>query len=162
MPHEVLSENEMGKIHEQYLGVAEEAAQQGTCVRRKVGAAIVSHGRVVCKGFNGPDTRLGDCLSAGCPRCVAGGNTGEGYDQCICVHAEERAIAIAAKTGIALNGASLYVNLRPCLSCLILAIEAGITSVVYTQHWYYSDERLESAYKKQADLLNAFIYRGLI
>jgi dCMP deaminase len=45
------------------------------------------------------------------------------------VHAEANAVAQAAKHGIATSGASIYVTLEPCLSCLKLIISAGIDEV---------------------------------
>jgi dCMP deaminase len=47
------------------------------------------------------------------------------------VHAEANAIAQAAKHGISTQGASIYVTLEPCLSCLKLIISAGIQKVFY-------------------------------
>jgi dCMP deaminase len=47
------------------------------------------------------------------------------------VHAEANAIAQAAKNGIPTAGASIYVTLEPCLSCLKLIISAGIGEVFY-------------------------------
>jgi dCMP deaminase len=47
------------------------------------------------------------------------------------VHAEANAIAQAAKHGIATAGASIYVTLEPCLSCLKLSISAGIREIFY-------------------------------
>jgi dCMP deaminase len=47
------------------------------------------------------------------------------------VHAEANAIAQAAKHGISTSGASIYVTLEPCLTCLKLIISAGIKEVFY-------------------------------
>jgi dCMP deaminase len=47
------------------------------------------------------------------------------------VHAEANAIAQAAKHGISTDGATIYVTLEPCLSCLKLIISAGIHEVFY-------------------------------
>lgn len=144
------------QIHRRFLDMAETAGKQSNCVRRNVGAVVVVGGEAVTTGFNGPGREINNCVAAGCPRCIDGGNTGEGYDRCICVHAEQRAIASAAKAGVALNGAILYVNLRPCLSCLLLALEAGITDVVYSQAWKYSDEGVESAYLTLTKIFTSF------
>lgn len=138
------------------LQKAQEAARQSTCVRRRVGAVIARGTIILSEGFNGPELRLGDCAKAKCPRCLKGGNTGEGYDRCVCVHAEQRAIAAAAKSGTSLQGAQMYVNLRPCLSCVMLAIEAGITTIFYGEDWIFHDEELEVAYRAQTNLLSLF------
>jgi deoxycytidylate deaminase len=67
-----------------------------------------------------------DCREAGCPRCINGGVTGSGYETCVCIHAEQRAIADAARRGVSTDNSVLYVNLRPCLQCLAIAKAAGI------------------------------------
>ncbi len=50
--------------------------------------------------------------------------------------------AIAARKGKAAEGATLYVNLRPCLGCLNLAIAAGVRRIIYEESWSY-DRKLE-------------------
>ena len=46
------------------------------------------------------------------------------------VHAEMSAICLAARTGVRLEGATLYCSLFPCHSCAIHIIQAGIKRVV--------------------------------
>lgn len=46
-------------------------------------------------------------------------------------HAEANAITLAARHGVSLNGASLYVNLQPCVDCFKFIIQAGIKRVMY-------------------------------
>ncbi len=43
----------------------------------------------------------------------------------------DNAIAQAAKHGISTQGASIYVTLEPCISCLKLIISSGIKEVLY-------------------------------
>ena len=45
-------------------------------------------------------------------------------------HAEANAIAQAAKHGVAVNGATLYCKMEPCLDCTKLIINSGIKRVV--------------------------------
>jgi dCMP deaminase len=45
-------------------------------------------------------------------------------------HAEENAIAHAAKTGTALAGATIYVTFCPCAACARMIIQSGIREVV--------------------------------
>lgn len=54
-------------------------------------------------------------------------------------HAEANAITQAAKLGIPLRGAILYCTHRPCMHCIKLIIQSGITAIVYT-HEYHSDQ----------------------
>lgn len=45
-------------------------------------------------------------------------------------HAEENAIAHAAKTGTSLAGSTLYVTFCPCAACARMIIQSGIREVV--------------------------------
>jgi dCMP deaminase len=45
-------------------------------------------------------------------------------------HAERNAIYSAARTGIALAGATMYVELMPCIECARAIIQAGICEVI--------------------------------
>jgi dCMP deaminase len=69
------------------------------------------------------------------------------------VHAEANAIAQAAKHGISTDGASIYVTLEPCISCLKLVVSAGIREVFY-----------ETTFNKgnNAALCKSFVDEGLV
>ena len=45
------------------------------------------------------------------------------------MHAEANIVALAAKHGVRLKGAELYVNLHPCAECVRLLIQAGIKKI---------------------------------
>jgi len=47
------------------------------------------------------------------------------------VHAEANAIYFAAKKGIPLEGASMFVTLSPCINCANAIIQSGIKEVYY-------------------------------
>jgi len=47
------------------------------------------------------------------------------------IHAEENAILYAAKTGISLNGSTLYSTYAPCIRCSRMIITCGIKKVYY-------------------------------
>jgi len=52
------------------------------------------------------------------------------YELCRSTHAEANAVVQAAKHGIAINGATIYITGIPCLMCSRLIINAGIKEVV--------------------------------
>src|SRR6202035_5046720 len=83
-----------------FMAMANDVAHRSNCVRRDVGAIIVRNGEIIATGWNGVSESHRDCREAGCPRCISGGDTGTGYEECICIHAEQRAIADAARRGV--------------------------------------------------------------
>jgi dCMP deaminase len=155
--HKQQNANEMqGCDHNAFMTMANNLALKSNCVRRSVGAVIVRRGRVVAEGWNGVSESHTDCRAAGCPRCISGGDTGSGYETCICIHAEQHAIADAARQGIATEDSALYVNLRPCLQCLVIAKASGVREIFYSgEEWTYSDE-IEQIYRAICDQFDSF------
>jgi dCMP deaminase len=146
----------MSDDHSRFMNLAEEVARGSNCVRRSVGAVVVRHGQVVSKGWNGLPGSVGNCRDAGCPRCINGGDTGSGYENCLCIHAEQHAIADAARLGVSTEDSTMYVNLRPCMQCLAIAKAAGVRRVFFHgADWKYPDET-EAAYSALASQFEAF------
>lgn len=143
------------KPHCAWIDDAHDASKGSNCARRAVGAVFVRENRLIISGRNGVNGSFKDCIEAGCPRCRSGGKLGVGYDLCLCVHAEQNAIAEAARTGIAIEGCSAYVTLRPCLTCLALMLASGIVEVFYDEDWLYEDE-VEEAYRGVANQFAKF------
>lgn len=141
--------------HKLFMTLASEAAQRSNCIRRGVGAVLVHRGQMLSTGWNGVADSHRDCRAAGCPRCINGGTTGSGYETCICIHAEQHAIADAARRGVSTGGSTLYVNLRPCLQCLAIAAAAGVREVFYDEDWSYSEET-ETVYQALANRFESF------
>lgn len=131
--------------HETMMAMANQVAQRSNCVRRSVGAVIVRQGQTISSGWNGVSDAHRNCREAGCPRCIAGGDTGSGYETCVCIHAEQRAIADAARRGVNTDNSVMYVNLRPCLQCLAIAKAAGIRRIYFGENWAYPDD-IEAVY----------------
>lgn len=108
-----------------------------TCGRRQVGALVTRSGQVLGIGWNGPWTNR--CDEEGgcdwCPRCNSDVASGAQLDQCVCLHAEVRAIGRCAETGVSVLGAQLEVTVKPCLECHKLAAAAGIARVIYVDDY---------------------------
>jgi dCMP deaminase len=119
----VCSENEGIRItrKELMLGVCKLLAQRATCKRAKVGCVIERDGRILSTGYNGSPPGAPHCLDVGCEmdngHCVR------------TIHAEANAIAFAARYGIRIEGATLYVtgwHSGSCPVCTKLAQSAGL------------------------------------
>ncbi|MFK0732634.1 MAG: deoxycytidylate deaminase [Gloeotrichia echinulata GP01] len=116
---------------EYFLMLAKLAATRSTCLAFPVGAVIVKNKQVVATGYNGSPSGSAHCTTQG--YCYPGLSSCDASKTLPsrAVHAEANAIAQAAKHGISTEGASIYVTLEPCLSCLKLIISAGIKEVFY-------------------------------
>jgi len=142
------------------MELAERISKEGNCKRRSVGAVIARNGTVLTTGVNGVASKFIDCIQAGCPRCISGGSVGMGYDLCICIHGEQKAVANAARDGVAVGGSTMYVNVRPCLSCLVVIHHAGVRRVFFKEDWSYPPS-IEAVYQMLASAFEVFEHREL-
>ncbi|MGL5032277.1 MAG: deoxycytidylate deaminase, partial [Microcystaceae cyanobacterium] len=128
--------------NEYFLMMAKLAATRSTCLAFPVGAVIVKDRQLLATGYNGSPS--------GSVHCTAQGYCYPGLETCAAssslpsraVHAEANAIAQAAKHGISTQGATIYITLEPCISCLKLIISAGIKEVFYETSFNQGDKVL--------------------
>lgn len=123
---------------EYFMKLACEVATRTTCLRRAVGAVIVKDRRILATGYNGVPSGLKHCMETGCLRQELGIPSGQRHEICRGLHAEQNAIIQAARYGIIIDGASIYVNTQPCVVCAKMIINSGIKEIVYKNP--YSDE----------------------
>lgn len=121
-----------------FMHLAEIAAQDSNCLRRKVGAIIVLDGQITGVGNNFSPVNCHQCKDVGCIRIQQRIKSGEQQQLCRAVHAEQNAIIDALNEGDAVRGAIIYVTHQPCVICAKLLINAGITAIVYKES--YPDE----------------------
>ena len=55
------------------------------------------------------------------------------------VHAEQNAVADAARRGVSLSGATAYITHFPCVNCAKILVSSGIREVKYL-HDYNNDD----------------------
>ncbi len=123
---------------EYFMTLADEVATRTTCMRRAVGAIIVKDRRILATGYNGVPTGLRHCDETGCLRQELGVPSGQRHEICRGLHAEQNAIIQAARYGINITGASIYITTQPCVVCAKMLINAGIDEIVYQNP--YPDE----------------------
>lgn len=113
--------------NEYFLGIAKMAATRSTCDRRNVGAVIAKHKVILSTGYNG--------APRGMPHCDdVGHEISDGH--CIrTVHAEANAVAQAARNGMSIDGATIYLTHSPCYDCFKMMVNAGIAHVVYDEFY---------------------------
>lgn len=123
---------------EYFMKLANEVATRTTCMRRAVGALIVKERRILATGYNGVPTGLRHCDVAGCLRQQLGVPSGQRHEICRGLHAEQNALLQAARYGINIEGASIYITTQPCVVCAKMLINAGISEIIYQNP--YPDE----------------------
>ena len=122
-----------------FMELARVVSTRSNCLRRHVGAVIVKSRHILSTGYNGTPYGVTNCFAGGCPRCSGKTKSGTKLEECLCVHAEQNAICQAAQHGHAIEGATVYVTISPCLTCAKLLINAGIREVVYSGEYAFLD-----------------------
>src|ERR1022692_3998933 len=111
-----------------YMELAQNLSHKSHCVKIKVGAVLTKDTRIISLGYNGPPAGTNNCdeewPDTGCPRDSKGGCS-------LALHAEQNAILYAAKNQMALDGATIYVTLSPCIACAKVLFSLGIKKVYY-------------------------------
>ena len=134
--------------HEHFLNRAKVVAERSTCLRRRIGAIIVNKDGVeLSSGYSGAPRKIKHCIGIGhCLRMDLNIPSGQNYELCRGVHAEQNAIINAARTGISIVGGEMYISSQklkgayangdekdkiygPCIICKKEIINAGLTKV---------------------------------
>ncbi|ROV96327.1 hypothetical protein VMCG_07662 [Cytospora schulzeri] len=139
-----------------FMSLASLAAQRSNCMKRRVGCVVVSHNRrVISTGYNGTPRGIRNCSDGGCPRCNQGLGRGQALATCLCIHAEENALLEAGRDRLR-EGAVLYCDTCPCLTCSIKIAQVGISEVVYAYR-YSMDEETAAVFKEAGVKLRQFV-----
>lgn len=127
---------------EYYLNIAADVAKRGTCLRRNYGAVIVNNDEIVSTGYTGTPRGVEHCKT--CKRQELQIPSGQRYELCRSVHAEQNAIISASRKDML--GGTLYLagwdlehgnvpikNPECCSLCKRMIINAGISKVISAQ-----------------------------
>ena len=104
---------------------------------RQVGGVIVKDGEVLLAGFNQRLPSEYESYFHNDMRSLF--SKGKFIELLVSIHAEANLIAAAAKRGIKLEGASMYVNLFPCPICAKQIAGAGIKRLFYMAGYSMTD-----------------------
>ncbi len=115
-----------------FMDIAVQVATRATCDRKHVGALLVRDRIILSTGYNGS--------IRGMPHCDDEGHMMENGHCVATVHAEANAIIQAARTGVGIDGATIYTTASPCWPCFKLIANAGITRIVFGE--FYRDPRI--------------------
>jgi len=118
--------------HNYFMNIAKMVAERSTCNRAKIGAVIVKDRSIISTGYNGAPAGLPHCTDVGCLVYTSINPDGEEEQNCFrTIHAEINAIAQAAKHGVSIDGADIYITASPCYHCLKVLINVGIKNIYY-------------------------------
>lgn len=153
--------------NEYFMAVAEVVALRSTCYNRKVGSVIVRDKRIVASGYNGAAAGNTSCFELNycerkqrkadeplIPEEHAGkyetdefvmsrlDELGKHRSQRFCraMHSEANAINQAARQGIPIEGADMYVTLEPCENCTKQIISSQLNHVYIGRPYRDSDK----------------------
>lgn len=152
----------MDKWDKRFMELAHHVADWSSCFQsnRHVGAVIVKDKRILTTGYNGAGSGITSCKDRGeCLRRKLDIPSGTRQEICYAVHAEQNAIIQAAKTGISVDGATLYCTHQPCVICAKMIINSGIKKVIFDEGYPdgFSIQMFEEAgvkIVKYADLIS--------
>jgi dCMP deaminase len=128
--------NERPSWDQYFLTITRQVAERSTCKRAKVGAVIVRDKNILATGYNGAPAGLAHCTEVGCLIYESKTPSGEIEENCYrTIHAEINAIAQAAKNGVSIRDAAIYVTHTPCIHCMKVLINTGITQIFYERDY---------------------------
>ena len=129
--------------HQYFANIAVATSQRSPCQKLKVGCVIVSgpningNSRILTCGYNGF-----------LPNLLHISMTRNGHEIGT-VHAEQNAIASAAKCGVSIKDSIAYVTHFPCINCYKILASCGIRCIYYI-HDYKNDDAVNALQKQES------------
>lgn len=125
-----------------FIEIAKVVSSRSTCLRRKYGAVVVKDRVIISTGYNGSPRGIKNCIDVNkCTRKEQNIPSGERYELCEAVHAEQNAIINGPPDRM--KGATIYIAGfeedksfaagRPCKLCDRMIRNSQITEVVYLE-----------------------------
>jgi dCMP deaminase len=115
-----------------FLKICRVVAERSTCTRARVGAVIVRNRMILTTGYNGSPAGHPHCTDVGCLVVTSTNSDGQVEENCIrTIHAEINAIAQAAKNGVSIDGADIYITHSPCMNCLKVLLNTGVHRICF-------------------------------
>lgn len=130
----------------------EYADKNSTCAKVKVGSCIIPVEGMFENAVHGCNHGISNCKEFGCRRKKLYGNASKEHrlpSDCDALHSEIDAICKAAKKGVNLQGATIFVTRYPCEACARAIGESGIKKIFYG--------RKESISEYTQHILNAYM-----
>jgi len=125
-----------------FIEIAKVVSSRATCLRRKYGAVIVKDRVIISTGYNGSPRGMENCIDIGtCAREELKIPSGERYELCEAVHAEQNAVISGPPERM--KGSTIYIagfeddknfaSGLPCKLCDRIIRNAQIAQVIYLE-----------------------------
>ncbi len=129
--------NQRPSWDEYFMEIANAVANRATCDRGRSGCVVVKNKQILVTGYVGSPRGLPHCDEVGHQLKKLIHEDGHVTTHCVrTVHAEQNAIAQAARIGISLVDSTLYCRMTPCRTCAMLIINCGIIRVVCEKKYH--------------------------
>ncbi len=127
---------------EYYLDIARVVSCRSTCLKVSIGAIIVNDDQIIASGYVGAPRKTKSSVEHQfCLRQQLNIPSGQQYELCRSVHAEQNAIINAARAGVSLLGGDMFIfgslqstneviNAYPCFICKKMIINAGLKRII--------------------------------
>jgi dCMP deaminase len=133
---------------EYFLNLVTLIGARATCDRGRTSCIIVKDKRILSTGYVGSPIGAKHCDEVGHEMHTIVHEDGSQSRHCIRTsHAEQNAIANAARFGVALEGSTAYMHMAPCYTCAKMMINSGIKRVVCAVD-YHSAKRAKEILKE--------------
>lgn len=128
-----------------FINIAKEIASASKCVSKQVGAVLVKDGRILSTGYNGTPPGYTNCCEHWDNEYTKDHHE---WSKTYEIHAEMNALIWAARKGIAVEGATIYVTLEPCSECSKNLIASGVVRIVYEKAYEHTNSEIVSKFLK--------------
>ena len=126
---------------EYFMEVVDAISRRGTCDRGRAGCVVVRDNQILVTGYVGSAAGDDHCDDVGHQYQKRLNPDGTTSEHCVrTVHAEQNALAQAAKRGVAIDGGTYYCKFEPCAVCAKMMITAGIKRVVCQKRYHTAQE----------------------
>tara|TARA_B110000908_G_C10238273_1_gene444636 strand:+ start:1199 stop:1657 length:459 start_codon:yes stop_codon:yes gene_type:complete len=102
-------------------------ATRSPSTRLQVGSVIVKNNRIISSGYNG------------FPSSTPHTSIMKNGHEINTIHSEINTICDAAKRGVSIEGATIYINFFPCIYCTKSIIASGIKHIIYYLDYHNDD-----------------------
>lgn len=129
---------------EYFIEIMQVVSHRGTCDRGRAAAVLVKDRRIISTGYVGAPMGIATCDEVG--HLIKESVDPQGNRKVNCIrttHAEANAIALAAREGVATEGATMYCRMEPCLDCAKLMINAGVKKVIAQKRYQAAETSRE-------------------